>query len=276
MTIISRLNTRINDCFQVVFSFLFTRKFFFPLHQFFFKYSLLGMGVNQSIVFSRNGEKKVLKKILRELSAPIVFDVGANIGEYSKELKKISNKIIIYAFEPHPKTFLILKDEATKHDFVAINKGLGCKEEVVKLFDYKNNDGSPRASLFKDVIEFQYSSPSVSHEVKISTVDDFVKENKIRRIHLLKIDTEGNELNVLIGAKNSLELNIIDIIQFEFNYTNIISKAFFCDFNRLLPRFIFYRIVKDGLIKLPPLSVFNEIFMYQNIIAINSNRITCR
>lgn len=269
---VKKIKIKLRSYIVAVFQTLFTRKIFFQIHYFFYKFSLLGMGINQSFDFEKNGEKVVFKRIISKLSNPIIFDVGANVGEYSKAIKNISEQSLIYAFEPHPKTYLVLKDEALKSNFIAVNQGLGSKEEVLQLYDYKINDGSPRASLFKDVIEVQYNSPSVIHDVEISTIDIFMKRNHIEKIHLLKIDTEGNELNVLLGAKETLENNLIDVIQFEFNYTNIISKVFFSDFNRLLPGFTFYRIVRDGLVKLAPLSVFNEIFMYQNIIAIN----TCR
>lgn len=267
---VKKIKVKIHSYIIVIFQTLFTRKIFFPIHRFFYKFSLLGMGINQSFDFEKNGEKVVLKRIISKISNPVIFDVGANIGEYSKAIKILSEQSLVYAFEPHPKTYLILKEEALKNNFIAINQGLGFKEEVLQLYDYKINDGSPRASLFKDVIEVQYNSPSVTHNVNISTIDNFMKMNHIEKVHLLKIDTEGNELNILLGAKETLENNLIDVIQFEFNYTNIISKVFFSDFNRLLPGFTFYRIVRDGMVELPPLSVFNEIFMYQNIIAINN------
>lgn len=269
MRIFRHLSIKINNYFKALFSFLFTRKFFYPIHCFFYEYSLIGMGLNQSTDIYSNGEMEVLKMLLRNINEPIVFDVGANVGDYSKTINSISKQAKIYAFEPHPKNFKILLTETKDINITVMNKGLGNTEEKVFLFDYKDNDGSPRASLFKDVIEFQYNSDSVSHEVSITTIDKFIKENAIKKIHLLKIDTEGNELNVLLGAKEAIDNNIIDVIQFEFNYTNIISKVFFNDFNRLLKGFVFYRIVRNGLVKLAPYSIYNEIFMYQNIIAIN-------
>lgn len=274
MKTVKNIKIKLQHYLVELFQTIFTRKLFYPIHFRIYKFSLYGMGLNQTFDFEKNGEKVVLKGIISKTSNPVIFDVGANVGEYSKAIKNISEPSQIYAFEPHPKTYLILKEQALKNNFIAINQGLGCKEEIMQLFDYKTNDGSPRASLFREVIEIQYNSPSVTHDVSISTIDNFMKMNHIEKIHLLKIDTEGNELNVLLGAKETLENNLIDVIQFEFNYTNIISKVFFSDFNRLLPGFTFYRIVRDGLVKLAPLSVFNEIFMYQNIIAINTCRTT--
>ena len=66
-------------------------------------------------------------------------------------------------------------------------------------------------------------------------------------IDLLKIDTEGNEFNVLKGAKKLFEFNKIKAIHFEFNQMNIVSKSSFKDFWDLLnENFIFYRILPRG------------------------------
>ena len=55
-------------------------------------------------------------------------------------------------------------------------------------------------------------------DVKTQTLDNFCSENKINYIHLLKLDTEGNEFNILKGAENLLSKNKIKII-----YTEICS-----------------------------------------------------
>ena len=52
-------------------------------------------------------------------------------------------------------------------------------------------------------------------EVSVSTIDQVVAENKINNIFLLKIDTEGGELNVIKGAVKTLRSGIIKNIQLE-------------------------------------------------------------
>ena len=103
----------------------------------------------------------------------------------------------------------------------------------------------------------------------IDFIDDFVLQNQIEKINLLKIDTEGNELNVLLGAKDSLKAGRIEAIHFEFNEMNVISNTFFKDFWDLLVEFDFYRVLHDGMHHIQTYNTLTcEIFAYQNIVAI--------
>jgi FkbM family methyltransferase len=200
----------------------------------------------------------------------LVVDVGANVGTYSNQMKLLSSNIEIYAFEPHPKTFVQLQSSAKLYGYTALNLACGDISGNLKLYDYAGSqDGSQHASLYEDVIEKIHKSSSTSSDVQVITLDNFIKEKEINRIHLLKIDTEGNEMKVLLGAKESITKKIIDIIHFEFNEMNVVSRVFFKDFYDLLEEYKFYRMLPDGLV---PLGAYNpllsEIFAYQNIIAI--------
>ena len=52
--------------------------------------------------------------------------------------------------------------------------------------------------------------------VDVVSIDDYCLKNKISRINLLKIDTQGSEAEVLLGAKNFLGNQLIDIIELEY------------------------------------------------------------
>ena len=68
----------------------------------------------------------------------------------------------------------------------------------------------------------------VEIDVKTQTLDNFCLENKIDFIHLLKLDTEGNEFNILKGAKNLLSKNKVKVIYTEIcsNKKNYNNKSF--------------------------------------------------
>lgn len=93
----------------VCYAYLFGRPFFRRFNTLLYQLSLRGLGVlncRESI----SGENKMLQKLSGILSKnPVVFDVGANVGIYSKNIINIINGSKIYAFEPHPKNFSILK-----------------------------------------------------------------------------------------------------------------------------------------------------------------------
>ena len=101
--------------------------------------------------------------------------------------------------------------------------------------------------------------------------DQFAEENRIQSIDFLKIDTEGHDYDVLAGARQLLVSNRINVIQFEFNKMNVVSRIFFKDFFNLLENYRLFRMLKDGLI---PIGHYRpgkcEFFAYQNIVAINA------
>ena len=63
--------------------------------------------------------------------------------------------------------------------------------------------------------------------------------------------------------------NKIKCIQFEFNEMNVCARVFLKDYYELLPQYQFYRLVEKGLKSLGNYSPKNEIFRYQNILAVN-------
>lgn len=140
----------------------------------------------------------------------------------------------------------------------------------MKLYDYAEKDGSSHASLFESVITEIHASPSnVFHDVALTTLDEFIENEKISEIILLKIDTEGNELDILKGAANSISSGIIKAIHFEFNEMNVVSKVFFRDFWKTLEKYKFYRLLPNEMLEIKNYSPLAcEIFAYQNIVAI--------
>ena len=144
----------------------------------------------------------------------------------------------------------------------------------MKLFDHESKDGSREASLYRDVIEDLHNASAIAHEVSVVSISDFVVENDVNEIALLKIDTEGNEFAVLQGARALLDRGAIKVIQFEFNVMNIVSRTYLRDFKKLLPDFSFYRLLPKGLLSIDNFSpLYDEIFAYQNVVAIHKDSV---
>ena len=234
------------------------------IQHFSYKTSLRGLGVlngNDRI----SGEAWFLRKILKLPDHAVVFDVGANIGLYSTSILKYFPSAVVFAFEPHPLNYSKL---LAIQNINPVRAAIGASHGKTVIFDYEKMDGTAHASLFRGVIENIHGSKSISHRVPCVTLDRFAKEKKIKEVKFLKIDTEGNELNVLLGAAQLLKEKRIETIQFEFNEMNTVSRVFFRDFQELLPDHAFYRLLPAGLLPLEKNSpMTNEIFGYQNIIA---------
>ena len=97
-------------------------------------------------------------------------------------------------------------------------------------------------------------------------------EHGVDKIDLLKIDVEGFELQVLLGAQRMLSEGRIDAIQFEFTQLNVVSRVFVDDFFRLLGTgYTLHRLLPHGLMPMIDKNHWsNEQFGYQNLFASRS------
>jgi FkbM family methyltransferase len=251
---------------------IFGRKMFYNFNRLLYRCSLSGMGVLNYENDIVSGERKFLAKRVSTIKNAVVFDVGANIGDYTKAVLSVNRDASVYAFEPHPVTYTRLCQNLEGRNVALMNVAVGDAEGDMLLYDYESQDGSAHASVYRDVIENIHKKKSLSHSVKVLSVDDFSAKNDIENIALLKIDTEGNEFSVLRGAKNMIARGSIDMIHFEFNEMNVSSRTFFRDFWDMLADYNFYRLLGSGMVKLSDYSpVYCEIFAFQNIVAIRKD-----
>lgn len=251
---------------------LFARAPFYNLNKLIYRCSLSGLGILNYQSDTVSGEMSFLKSFLKGRLGGVVIDVGANVGNYSKLVLDINKSVTVYAFEPHPKTFAKLSDAIRRENFHPINAAVSDAEGFLSLYDYEAEDGSSHASLYRDVIEKIHHAKAVEHKVRVCCLGEFAKSKNIQKIDLLKIDTEGNELNVLRSMTEFIQSAKIEAVHFEFNEMNIFSRTFFRDFWDMLPNYDFYRLLPTGMVKIERYSsFFCEIFAYQNIVAIQKH-----
>lgn len=253
-----------------IYVFFFARNVFSKFNKLLYRLSLSGLGVLNYQTSKISGERAFLKKYLPQKKG-VIIDVGANVGGYCKEAFQYNRDIKIFAFEPHPVTYRrLIKNLENYTTITKINQGLSSASGRLKLFDYQDHDGSSHASLFEDVItEIHGAGAAVAHEVELTTLDEFVESNGIHEISLLKIDTEGNELEVLKGAVRVISKRKVKAIHFEFNEMNVASRVFFKDFFLMLGGYKIYRLLPNEMLEIKKYSPLGcEIYAYQNIVAI--------
>lgn len=240
------------------------------MNRFLVRLGLGGLGVLNHKSSAVSGEKYFLGSYLNGKSG-VVIDVGANEGAYTLEVLASARGVKVFAFEPHPLTFEKLRGVVGSHPEVSpINKGMSSAPGAVQLYDYCDRDGSSHASLYQDVItDLHGAGSAVAHRVAVTTLDEFVVSAAIDRVLLLKIDTEGNEYEVLKGGLHTIAQGKVEAIHFEFNEMNVSSRAFFRDFWNLLEGYRFYRLLPTGMLEIKAYNPLNcEVFAYQNIVAI--------
>lgn len=238
-----------------------------------FAYNRMGILNSENDVIS--GESFVIKNILKKEfgnKEPVFFDIGANVGDYAENLLREFPKAKIFAFEPTPIAYSQLKKKLLNSSVKIFNIGFSSEKTIKKIYSYTQDAGSQHSSMFAEVFTKIHHAESVKEiDFSCTTIDNFCSENEIDFIDFIKIDTEGNELNILKGATRMLRENKINFIQFEFNEMNIFSKVFLKDFYDILNQYEFYRLSEKKLIPLHKYNPTNEIFKFQNILAINKN-----
>lgn len=242
-----------------------------PFYETLFRISLRGMNYGNGGNYEESGELGVLlyiKKKLEKEKSIVVFDVGANVGNYANAVyKTLDGRTAIHAFEPSKKTYESLRRNTTEIKNVVLNNfGLGSAVDTLTL--YSNRQGSGLASVYQRELGYAGISMDKTEEIQLSTIDTYCRENNIHRVHFLKLDIEGHELSALKGASQMLTNRKIDFIQFEFGGTNIDSHTFFRDFYQLLKMdYKIYRILRDGLAEIPQYKITYEIFDSINYLA---------
>lgn len=247
--------------------FVFSRTFFYKFNLRVFDLCLRGIGVLNYEGYKVSGEQWFLDTFLRDKDIKTIIDVGANTDPYGLEKPDVK----VYALEPHPGTFKKLIENTKDYkNIFCFPLGLSDKPGKAILYDM-TKEGTALATLQKDMLEKQYRQKLVKSQIVLTTLDEFARKQKINRIDLLKIDTEGNEYKVLQGAKKTLANKEVRYILFEFNEMNAYGRVFFRDFCEFLEGYSLYRLLPDGLADLGKYRpITHELFAFQNIVAIRN------
>jgi len=137
-----------------------------------------------------------------------IFDVGAHAGATSNKFALDFPNAKIFATEPSKKNYDVLVSNTKKNPkIITSNWAFSDKDTEGQFFHSENSQCNS--------LKIPWKHTGTSETVKIIRIDTFCKKEGINRINILKIDTEGHELEVLKGAKEMLEGGNIDIIYVE-------------------------------------------------------------
>ena len=223
-----------------------------------------------------SGEAWVLSEIVRpacaSIATPVVFDVGANIGDYSAMVHKFVPSARIYAFEPAAAIYQQLDARlSTIDNCEAFNFGFSDEEKTIDLYSY-TVEGQPDSLISSIDRRLPTTVLKVvvdnTERIKVRTLDSFCTADGIEHIDFLKLDVEGHEVAVLHGAQSMLDRGAISMIQFEFGPANIYSRTYFYNFwSMLSDKYDLFRIVPSGLAPITHYGEHLEVFLTTNYFA---------
>lgn len=148
----------------------------------------------------------------------ICFDVGANEGQSAISMLSEFPEARIYSFEPVDVTYEKLKNRTAGEPRIFIhNMALSNESKKGEIYTY---DSSLLASLNPSAPYATQSGFTSKPQIcAVQTLDTFCVENSIEKIDFLKVDTEANDLNVLLGGKHMLGSGI-SFLSVELNALN--------------------------------------------------------
>ena len=131
-------------------------------------------------------------------SGPTILDIGANIGGFARWANYRWPNSKIYCYEPVKNTFEILQANTSDILNVEINNvAIGKKKEKKKIYYGKNNIGE--ASLIRGIEQREEGE----------TIDVF-PGSKLPEANIVKIDTEGYEVEILNSIKFQPDIYLIE------------------------------------------------------------------
>lgn len=163
----------------------------------------------------------LLKNLLNINKEILIFDVGANEGDSITRFRNLFTNPQIHCFEPTEDLFKKIKKNFNLSNLSLNNYALGKNKAKRNFYIYnyhRVNSFYPMENNSK--YKKQRTKNNFENEkvklVDVVSIDDYCLKNKISKINLLKIDTQGSEAEVLLGAKNFLGNQLIDIIELEY------------------------------------------------------------
>tara|TARA_Y100001970_G_scaffold293344_1_gene439559 strand:- start:436 stop:1422 length:987 start_codon:yes stop_codon:yes gene_type:complete len=224
-----------------------------------------------------NHHSQILEAVIKPNT--IVIDIGANVGilsikfanilkkkEFNKDEKnKYEGKVI--SFEPSKNTFYELlfnieinKDQ--KHSTIeAFNLGLGIKTEDKIFYEIKDPNMQHSHAFIKNNLFKNEEKKIIETKVKCVSLDEFFLDKYEQKISLIKIDTGGDELDIIKGSKKII-VKFNPTILFEFDrdrikYLNISPSSYNYIFEL---KYKVYLILENGF--LYEINSFDEAFYY--------------
>lgn len=166
-------------------------------------------------------------KALIGVKDPIIFDVGANIGTYTTWMAKLLPQSKIYCFEPQRIVFQMLCGNIAINNFdncYTYNMAVGKSCDFIEI-DEPNYFSKEDFGIFSLIEDKIIEKSGNKYTIPLISLDFFMESYRIEKIDFIKIDVEGMDIDVLLGAKKTIEThNPTIFIEHSDNKRSILDK----------------------------------------------------
>jgi len=157
--------------------------------------------------FHRHSTSASKLSYLKTLNIHTVLDIGANTGQFAKEIRNILIDAQIYSFEPLVDCFKKLNERMVDYtNFTAFNYALGDTTEIVAM---NKNTYSPSSSLLEMSENhkklFPHTKESSPEKIVVKRLDDVASSLTLKSNILIKVDVQGFESKVIAGGENTFK-----------------------------------------------------------------------
>lgn len=144
-----------------------------------------------------------------------VLDIGANSGEWAISFARRFPQSRIHCIEADVRTYGLLKQNLTQHkNITPYNLACSSHNGDITIYSHEN-------TLLTSMLKLPGTSGKTRQvRIKSMTVDNFISEQSISGLALIKIDTEGADLDVIMGSDAVLRSPELAIVILEFGINN--------------------------------------------------------
>ena len=177
--------------------------------------------------FQEHGETWIQNRFAGNFNT--VFDVGCNIGEWTRMTRQYQPNADIHMFEVMPDTYRKMLANI-EIDQKMIPNSFGLSDFAGSLpMRYKSTYDAVSTS----VLDLKLDDSEIRSGL-VMTGDQYVESRQIDQIDYLKIDTEGAEGKVFKGFQNTFSKGKVKVIQFEYGFVCVLTKWMLIDSYKFL------------------------------------------
>lgn len=230
-------------------------------------------GIGSGWDVKTSGESELINLFSNSNKHKTIIDTGAHKGEFTDLVLSNLCNVTIHQFEPQQVCIDVLEKKYENNDNVIINEfALSNTEGQSQI--YYTEEGTGGASLTERKLKHNDATIEGNEQVDIDTLDRYINNSDVDNIDLLKVDVEGNELNVLRGSEDLFNNKKIKACSFEFGGCCIDTRTFLVDYFDFFEKhgYHLYRLTPSGyLYPLPKYREIDERFRTTVYIAISDS-----